>query len=659
MDSYDAHPSTGASAAGPAAPPRTRREAREFVFDAVVDTDPFDFALPASDTRRQRRELDGAPAAVAHRHEERQPGTLARRTALTFAGSGAALVGVAVATHRAPDESTLDQATRNLVAEPGKTVMAPAAPAAHAAKTGKAGQTAAPNHAPAKVEYQTTAAGKAPKAAVAPTVKQPSTVLSLDPAVHLARRATWGPTPATVRQIRKMGAAKWLESQLKPSHIADTRLAAYLKGFDTLGATPQMLRSMNEQRQQQDYWYAHDQLEAAAIARAVWSERQLFEVVVDFLHSRLHVPAHIDKSRDFLNHYDAVVIRKHAFGKFKDMLWAMITHPAMIVYLDNQNNTKNGGNQNLGRELLELHTLGVDAGYKQADVAAAAALLTGLSVDQNGAMVYLPDQHQTGAVKVFGHRYANASAAGGLATIKSSDHEPRENRHTAHYFALDLARRFVSDAPSKKLVNRLAAIYLKNDTAIVPVLRALFNSPEFKHSVGQVPAPAGERRRDHAGARRQAGRCGAVHALARRSALPAGPGRAGAARACHARRLPGLRPAVAVQRRRPRSLEPRHVARRRMAQGLHDAGLLEILAGATTYGAAVDKLFLALTFQKPTAATRRALLAFLQRRPTPRSPRRPEPATTTSGSSCPRSSSADRITSCGDDDNLRSRKPSP
>src|SRR5689334_9461640 len=156
MDSYDAHPSTGASAAGPAAPPRTRREARQFGFDAIVEdpdaSDPFDFGFLESADRR------GLDAAVAHRHEERQPGTLARRTALTFAGSGAALVGVAVATHRAPDESTLDRATRNLVAEPGKTPMSPAAPAAalkpaKAATAAKPGQAAAATHAPAKVEY--------------------------------------------------------------------------------------------------------------------------------------------------------------------------------------------------------------------------------------------------------------------------------------------------------------------------------------------------------------------------------------------------------------------------------------------------------------------------------------------------------------------------
>jgi uncharacterized protein (DUF1800 family) len=409
-----------------------------------------------------------------------------------------------------------------------------------------------------------------------------------------------------------MGATKWLEQQLKPSHIADPLLTQYLQGFDTLGATPQTLRAMNEQRQQQNYWYAHDQLEAAAIARAVWSERQLFEVVVDFLHSRLHVPAHIDKSRDFLNHYDAVVIRKYAFGKFKDMLWAMITHPAMIVYLDNQNNTKNGGNQNLGRELLELHTLGVDAGYKQADVAAAAALLTGLSVDQNGAMVYLPDQHQTGAVKVFGTRYPNASAAGGLATIKTLVTNLARNPHTAHYFALDLARRFVSDAPSKKLVNRLAAVYLKNDTAIVPVLRALFASPEFKHSVGQ------KYRRPLENAAATMRVLGAKRGDAQQFMQSLGDLRYNldvAGQAPLGRATPDGYPDFA----RPWLSSGGVLGRWNLdmslvggwRKGFTTPDISKILAGATTYGAAVDKLFLALTFQKPTAATRRALLAFL------------------------------------------------
>jgi uncharacterized protein (DUF1800 family) len=604
MDSYDENPRSGRRAAGPAQGPRTRREAREPRFDTLVDGDrptPVDAAGPASapPSRREVREREAAVTAAAERREESRPGTLARRTALTFAGSGAALVGVAVATRRAPSAPELDEATRNLVPP-----TLPKAQDQAAAKTGSARA--------AKVEYQTTAAGKAPKPVVA-TVKQPATVLALDPAVHLARRATWGPTAATVAKIRKMGPKRWLDWQLAPARIADPLAEGYLKGFDTLGATPQQLRSWNPTREKEDYWYAHDQLESAAIVRAVWSERQLFEVVVDFFHSRVHVPAHLDKTRDFLNHYDATVVRKHAFGTFRDMLWAMITHPAMIVYLDNQRNTKDGGNQNLGRELLELHTLGVDAGYKQADVAAAALLLTGLSVDdKTGAMVYRPEQHQTGAVKVFGTRYANASAAGGMATIKTLVTNLARHPKTAHYLALDLARRFVSDAPPKRLVDRLAAVYLKNDTAIVPVLRALFTSPEFTHSVGQKYRRPLE------------------HAVATMRVLGLRQGDAGE----FPKSLGGLRWGLEQDGQAPlgRStpdgypdfarpwLSSGGVLGRwnrdmwmsgQWSKGFSAPDVSRMLAGATTYGAAVDKLYTAINFQRPTAATRKALLTFV------------------------------------------------
>ena len=223
-----------------------------------------------------------------------------------------------------------------------------------------------------------------------------------------------------MRQIRKMGTTKWLERQLKPSHHPRHRARPYLKRFDTLGATPAKLRAMNDARPKQDYWYAHDQLESAAIARATWSERQLFEVMVDFWHSRLHVAAHLDKSRDTLNHYDTAVIRRYAFGRFSDMLWAMVTHPAMIFYLDNQNNTKHGGNQNLGRELLELHTLGVDAGYKQADVDACGAAAHGPLGRPELAGLRLPARAAPRrARQVFGTPYANATASGGLTTVRS------------------------------------------------------------------------------------------------------------------------------------------------------------------------------------------------------------------------------------------------
>jgi uncharacterized protein (DUF1800 family) len=499
-----------------------------------------------------------------------------------------------MAAHKAPDSHTLDQATRDIVA---------GAPKATPSTARGARQT----------EYQAAAAGKPPAAKPVAHVKQPPTILTLDPALHLARRATWGPTPGMVSQIRRMGAKAWLERQLKPSTIRDTALAAYLKPFDTLGATPAKLKGMDEARSQQDYWYAHNQLESAAIARAAWSERQLFEVMVDFWHSRLHVAGHLDKTRDTLNHYDAAVIRRYALGRFSDMLWAMVTHPAMILYLDNQNNTRQGANQNLGRELLELHTVGVDAGYKQADVDGSARLLTGLSVNPDTlAFVYRPEQHYVGRVRVFGKTYANATASGGLGTVKAYVKDLAMHPKTAHYLALDLARRFVSDAPSSRLVNQLASVYLKNKTAIVPVLRALFASEEFAKNVGQKYRRPLE------------------HAVASMRALGMRMGD----RNQYAQSLGDLRYWLESLGQAPLGCPTPDGFKDFQRPWLSSAGVLGrwnldmslagqwrkgfsapdvtgMLKSATTYGAAVDQLHARLAFQKPTAAERAALLSFL------------------------------------------------
>src|SRR3954451_12520156 len=604
------------SAVTPDLPPVSRRERRAAErreISAAEFGDTWDF--PGAPRRQEetwpREAPESRPARrtavaevpVSHAATpEPRPGVVARRTALSMAGSGVALVGITVATHKAPDSQTLDEATRDIVAGTPKT---------------KAKPTPTPTPATrAQTEYQVVATGKAPAAAKAKpgvTVKQPPTILSLDPALQLARRAAWGPTPALVAQIRKLGTTAWLERQLKPSSIPDTAMAAYLKPFDTLGATPAKLRAMDDQRSQQDYWYAHTQLESAAIARATWSERQLYEVMVDFWHSRLHVAAHLDKTRDTLNHYDTAVIRRYAFGRFSDMLWAMVTHPAMILYLDNQNNTKQGANQNLGRALLELHTVGVDAGYKQADVDASARLLTGLSVDQKTlAFVYRPEQHYVGRVRVFGKTYANASASGGLRTVKAYVRDLAMNPHTARYIALDLARRFVSDAPSSRLVRQLASVYIKNKTAIVPVLRALFASEEFHKSVGQKYRRPFE------------------HAVASMRTLGLHIGD----RKQYAQSLGDLRYWLDSPRQAPLGCPTPDGFKDFQRPWLSSAGVLgrwnldmslagqwrkgfsapdvtTMLKSATTYGAAVDLLYARLAFQKPTAAERKALLAFV------------------------------------------------
>jgi len=577
------------------------------------------------------------------RHAATRParsGTAAigRRSAIGMAGSAAALAAGAVVVARsngtpAPGTTTTtstgvaagaveaDTAAGATLAR-GAAAAAPAgaAPAAAAPAAGTAGKLGATGAVAAAgnrtAEFKAAGTGSAPRAAVLPKVKQPPTILSRDPALHLARRATWGPTPAVVRGIRQMGAQKWLDQQLRPERIPDPLVNRLLAPFDTLGMRPAQLRAIEEQRAKQDYWFQHSQLENAAILRAAWSNRQLFEVVVDFFHSRLHVPGFFDKSRHTLNHYDVAVIRKHAFGTFFDMVWASVTHPAMILYLDNQHNNKDGGNQNLGRELLELHTLGVDAGYRHSDVVGAALLLTGFSVDdKTHERMYRPEQHYVGKVRVFGKVYANASAAAGPATLRALVRDLAFHPRTAHYFALDLARRFVSDAPPEALVKRLAAVYLQNKTAIVPVLRALFASPEFAASVGQKyrrpfesgvasiralgigPGPQDKLRDSLSGMR---------YGLERAGQSPLG------------RTSPDGFPDFA----RPWLSSFGMLARWNNQMGLSGGwspGFTKppvdtFLAGATTYGAAVDKLVQRLQFQPATPTQRAALLKFLGKR---------------------------------------------
>jgi len=177
------------------------------------------------------------------------------------------------------------------------------------------------------------------------------------------------------------------------------------------------------------------------------------------------------------------VIRAYALGRFADMLKASAQHPAMLTYLDNRFSTKAAPNENYGRELLELHTVGL--GYSESDVKNAARLLTGLTVDwTTGKYRYDAGQHATGAVKVLSFSHANATAAGGQAAALALLDHLAAHPSTAKRIATKLCVRFVSDDPPAALVTRLAKVYLDNRTAIAPVLRALFASAEFAASAG-------------------------------------------------------------------------------------------------------------------------------------------------------------------------------
>lgn len=298
---------------------------------------------------------------------------------------------------------------------------------------------------------------------------------------HLLRRATYGPTPQTMVEVAKLGIDGWLDRQLNPASIPDG------PGDAIRALYPEMSRDIPATRASQDEfdWDSMFALGQGTLGLAIWSNRQLFEVMVDFWSNHLNVANPSDAAWDNRADYDRTVIRPNALGKFSDMLVASATHPAMLLYLDNASSTKSQPNENYGRELLELHTVGAYNGYSEADVITSARIMTGWGVDSStGLAKYRTSRHWTGAVNLLGFANANSSADGravAAAYLNHLAHLPQ----TANRLATKLCQRFVSDSPSSGLVNQLANVYLQNDTAIVPVLRALFNSAEFWASANQ------------------------------------------------------------------------------------------------------------------------------------------------------------------------------
>jgi uncharacterized protein (DUF1800 family) len=222
-----------------------------------------------------------------------------------------------------------------------------------------------------------------------------------------------------------------------------------------------------------------DLFAAGKIVRAQTSERQLLEVVSDFWENHFSVYSGKMPSREALIVLDRDVLRPHAFGKFRDLLGAVAHSPAMLYYLDNHLSTSRGLNENYARELLELHTLGVDGGYTQHDVIEVARALTGWSITQSpnpSSFQFRPERHDTGAKTVLGHRLpAGRGIEDGEEVLDILARHPS----TAHYISLKLARRLVSDDPPPALVDRAAETFRRTDGDIAQVVRTIVKSPEF------------------------------------------------------------------------------------------------------------------------------------------------------------------------------------
>ncbi len=268
----------------------------------------------------------------------------------------------------------------------------------------------------------------------------------VDPAFHLLSRAGFGPWPGDLARVGKLGAAAWVEEQLAPERIDDGLCDLRARRFESLHAS---VGELFEYRKR----VVCEELTRATLLRAVYSKRQLLEVMVRFWSDHLNIDigkgacAHL-KAAD-----DRLVIRRHALGKFRALIGASARSPAMLVYLDGVQNQKRTPaevpNENYGRELLELHTLGVEGGYTQGDVMEAARCLTGWRVRlkwRKGQVVFDPRAHDDGGKVVLGQ---SIPAGGGAQDLERLLDIVCSHPSTARHISRKLCRRFVCDPPPR------------------------------------------------------------------------------------------------------------------------------------------------------------------------------------------------------------------
>jgi hypothetical protein len=304
---------------------------------------------------------------------------------------------------------------------------------------------------------------------------------------HLLRRATFGPRSADIADLKRLGIDGWLKYQLSPSKIKDTEAVYAMRSFSLYGASAKTLVA----RKKDFSWDGMLHTTYGTLAKQTFSKRQLFEITADVMANHLHINIPGEQWATSPGWYTNV-IRKYTFGKYSDMLIAAMKHPAMLNFLNNDESVKEHVNENLGRELLELHTVGIGGGYTEDDVQNSAKILSGRSWQWDlwghrstyGTYKYNANDHWTGYVKVLDFEHANTTGSGGHAVgdayIRYLAHHPA----TARRIARKIATRFVCDEPSDDLVQRLADVYLAHDTSIREVVRAVFLSSDFWSATG-------------------------------------------------------------------------------------------------------------------------------------------------------------------------------
>ena len=325
-------------------------------------------------------------------------------------------------------------------------------------------------------------------------------------ALHAASRLTFGPTVTDLAAIHKLGVDKWIEQQLHPETIPENpALLERLKTFETLQLSNKDLIAQYPRKAgkgAKNVQTVYRELAEAKLLRAVHSTHQLEELMADFWYNHFNV--FFDKGADRLlvTSYERDAIRPHVLGNFKNLLLATTKHPAMLFYLDNwtsvsAENLDNlrdrfqrkkaaakkkraaGLNENYARELLELHTLGVDNGYTQTDVTEVARCFTGWTIDglrDDPKFLFRPLMHDRKAKTVLGQAFLpGRGEEDGLQVIDMLVRHPA----TAKFISTKLAQRFVADTPPPALITKMAATFTKTQGDIREVMRTMLKSPEF------------------------------------------------------------------------------------------------------------------------------------------------------------------------------------
>jgi uncharacterized protein (DUF1800 family) len=359
-------------------------------------------------------------------------------------------------------------------------------------------------------------------------------------ALHALNRLAFGPRPGDVDAVMKSGVDAWIERQLHPEAIPDGAVEARVAALPTMTlSNAQIVKTyyepvlmarkkanaeakegevdkqeirrelMRDVPANQRPQVVMNDLLAQRILRAAESDRQLNEVMVDFWMNHFNVFSGKGIDRFLLTSYERDVIRPHIWGHFEDLLMATAKSPAMLFYLDNarsiaasenrpaipqrfgrrsmemprQQLLRQGGlNENYAREIMELHTLGVDAGYTQKDVTELARVLTGWTITrerdggEGAAFVFRPMLHDSRSKTVLGIRFP---AGGGIEEGERMIHVLAHHPATAHRIAYKLCQRFVADEPPPALVDRVAKKFLATDGDLRQTVKAVIESPEF------------------------------------------------------------------------------------------------------------------------------------------------------------------------------------